>query len=1486
MYELCRVRLHAVGPEAARFQDLVLDLRGRGAPVQHQQVELWTDEPTPVRPSPATVIFLENGGGKSVLLKLIFSVLLPGKRKIVGSTDPKLFENFVGPKDVAHVVLEWMHPETGALLVTGKTMAWRAQQISAASENLIEKWYCFRSNETLGLDTLPIVENGRYLTFDAYQRHLSEAQVEDPKLEFHWARSHSDWTERLGLMGIDTELFRYQRAMNVDEGAAVSAFALESDNGFVNSFLSAVLPAEELDALADLVADHADRLAARGNLLQEQAFIGRALELLDPIITTSEKARLSQQKAEVTQRRFQDLAERVVLRAQAEEAYLSELNEAVERTAGVLDRAKIRAANAELDVAELRWTHASLSLDEARSLSAELSKERDATRTRLAAWAATEAVRVHWELAAEARELRVLVEQGEVNARPSLEARDLAARRLVRGLLALAEEAAKSVKDAASQAEVFRDSEKNARCSQQTAVREAATARAEARGLQDKIAEVGTRMSAAINNGLLPRAEGLAQTLINQEESLTRTTREVAELKREKHELDDALGTIMTDLGEARQTEHERRLQAERAAENLNRAHRITRELAFERRLRDLLEGDEVDLLTDAELLRARLAEELSRQERERVALLLSDAHDERARLALTDGELLPPPIDVISACEALAAERIESWPGWEYVAEIPDLEVRRRLVSRHPHLVSGVLLNSSADVERAERLLASREGATVFVGIASTEALRETEAEHLPRFSFALPFDEALFDADAAEKRRFSIEQRYESRHRRLSELAKDTSRDTGLLSRLEEWSREYPPETMEHLRMAHESMVASHAEAEHILADHSRNLEHNERRRSSLNIKIPQSEERLRLIHERTDELRALAKDADDTVEWAAKKSALEHKAERFDEVAERQGALAQDAADQATAYVRTADDHSRTAAQIRQDISQYPGADSVSLDDPPSSEPIPSLRSAYETAQKAFTSAAVGKDLRDRLAAAEKEAANAMRAVQALDPPVLSLAKALLRTAEGVDATTRLVAIQKAKERVTQLEQQLDEANKTVGACENDLRQKKKDVEALTGENREPLNPPRSLEECVKVIHTAELSFVAAVQKQKICEGEHAVAAQRFAAASESAREFRILADALCPSSQVEGLLDPYSGDFSAAKRDHATLSEERTRAVNTAKEDQAVVRAAAGQLIKHSSAEEFSQLGSAVRREINGTDTDRFADEAPRWKSLFLPRQRSLTEELEQTDRHRDLIRDGLRDQVGTALSLLRTAQKVSALPASLDDWEGKEFLQFNFERLHEQLLPDKLGQVLDEAAAGRTADGRKVSRDGLSLVLSGVHAAVPRGFRVYILKPDTVLRDVRAKVSDVKRTFSGGQQLTAAILLYCTMAALRANDRGRKRDRHAGLLFLDNPIGKANADYLLDLQRSVAAALGVQLVYTTGLFDAKALRGFPLIVRLRNDADLRASRKYLSVEPRIRDHLDRLPLPDGTGRLTGARIFNRDEPNSPSAANPP
>lgn len=272
-----------------------------------------------------------------------------------------------------------------------------------------------------------------------------------------------------------------------------------------------------------------------------------------------------------------------------------------------------------------------------------------------------------------------------------------------------------------------------------------------------------------------------------------------------------------------------------------------------------------------------------------------------------------------------------------------------------------------------------------------------------------------------------------------------------------------------------------------------------------------------------------------------------------------------------------------------------------------------------------------------------------------------------------------------------------------------------------------------------------------------------------------------------------------------------------------------------------------------------------------------------------------ERNRDTIVDRLRGLVESALTTLRSAQRLSRLPEGLGEWSGQEFLRIRFEEPDQATLAERLGEVIDEATRAAVRKNSSAAygegrRDGMSLLLRGVQAALePKGVAVEILKPDAVLRAERVPVGQMGDVFSGGQLLTAAIALYCTMAALRSNDRGRDRHRHAGTLFLDNPIGRANATYLLELQRAVSNALGVQLLYTTGLFDTTALAEFPLVIRLRNDADLRAGLKYISVEEHLRPGLPQHD-PSGEsvhGEITATRMYKRAAvEQEPEASAPP
>jgi hypothetical protein len=348
--------------------------------------------------------------------------------------------------------------------------------------------------------------------------------------------------------------------------------------------------------------------------------------------------------------------------------------------------------------------------------------------------------------------------------------------------------------------------------------------------------------------------------------------------------------------------------------------------------------------------------------------------------------------------------------------------------------------------------------------------------------------------------------------------------------------------------------------------------------------------------------------------------------------------------------------------------------------------------------------------------------------------------------------------------------------------------------------------------------------------------------------------------------------------FPGPIDAARDRRDSVRSSVQEAKEFLESTQVVVRRTSSDLNRYAVQRIFEQVDSPVRHQILAVDPERLAEHSADWERALKPRLRTLVDDLARIERYRNQIVIRLRGMVEIALKTLRNAEKVSALPETLGDWAGQRFLHIRFVDHEPLVLEERLGQVVDEAAVSGGGKGGRGGtsgkRDGLTLLLKGVRAAFSKGVRVDMLKPDAALRTERVRVSSVATVFSGGQLLTAAIILYCTMAALRSNERGQLRRPHAGVLFLDNPIGRASAAYLLDLQIGVAEALGVQLIYTTGLFDVNALSLFPLIVRLRNDRDLRSGMAYLTVEEEIRNVLPTGDDQDGTARVTSARLFRK------------
>ena len=251
----------------------------------------------------------------------------------------------------------------------------------------------------------------------------------------------------------------------------------------------------------------------------------------------------------------------------------------------------------------------------------------------------------------------------------------------------------------------------------------------------------------------------------------------------------------------------------------------------------------------------------------------------------------------------------------------------------------------------------------------------------------------------------------------------------------------------------------------------------------------------------------------------------------------------------------------------------------------------------------------------------------------------------------------------------------------------------------------------------------------------------------------------------------------------------------------------------------------SEQRFEPLQSHIGRQFSMADEVDLETHAEDWRNQLELRIQTIDGQLTEMNQHRDILVTQALAAAEDGLALLRAAASQSRLPDHLPGLGGAQFLRITAH------APDdagerkgRIGGLIDEMID----EGEMPT--GLALVQRAVRR-LAKPIRVKVLNPDPDVDHVAVDITDMAR-FSGGEQLTGAILLYCTLAQLRARTRGMHR-KPSSVLILDNPIGRASRVRFLELQREVARAMGVQLFYTTAVNDHEALRTLPNVIRLRN-----------------------------------------------------
>ncbi|MEU5662432.1 hypothetical protein [Streptomyces longwoodensis] len=1541
MYELSRVRLYSIGPAGARYADTVLDLRGVGDVVPDPapaQAEFFEEEPVgpPRRPAPAGVLFLENGGGKSVLLKLIFSVMLPGHRNTLGGASSGVLRKFLLADDCGHVALEWQHVQTGECVVVGKVSEWRGRQVSNDPRKFAEAWYSFRPGPGLALDNLPVAEatavrppvegqsgaQGRRRTMKGFRDALTEAGKAYPHLEVHWEEIHERWTEHLGDLGLDPELFRYQREMNADEGEAAGLFAVKKDSDFTDLLLRAVTDTRDTDGLADLVSGFGNKLGRRAELIAERDFTAGSVDLLGRIVEAADTRARAREVHTAAERRTRTLARRLSARAAQERTRAADLAQRVTGAAHAVTHAEAARGRNALVAAELAYRHASLALAAAEKSAAAQKRELADARTLHAAWQAAEAVLRHRAAADRAARVSAAIQEAERDAAPALAARARAAVDLVRALHAAADRAEHLANEEEERSASLQEVGEAAHRDATAAATEAQRARSEAGHLRQRLTEVEQETAEAVRAGWLddsaPDADPARAALAASDAEKTAvaawdTARE-ASRRASEHAREAASAESRAELTAARAADA-----ATAAQRSYEGECRLAEALAGEDRLAELLgltdgrtsiprprhesatpeDGGTPDdgALTPEDLdrcadeLRRLLDDAVASAERQLFDLRTAAADDARILGALGDGGLLPPGPDVLATVEFLGEHGIPALPGWRYLAQAVDPVDHARVLAARPELVDGVIITDPDSHARAREALgeaALLPRSAVAVGTAAALLAPTPAEDSLGGDVFLVPPNPAMHDEHAADEERQALRARATERDEEIRRLAARLGKDRELSARLTSWRTGCPAGRLAELaRLAEEARTfAEEAEAELTEARTVR-AETEEAAAEAARVR-DEKQEAAQKARRAADALAGLAFRLRERAGWQARLRELADEATESEVRAQACLERARAADEDRRAAQRAADDARRTARALRAERAEVAGAP----DDVPQGKgdgapdaSLPALREAYRAASQLYEKVGVGADLRAEQARAESDESAARAELDRLSNKVRTRAEQLLQSPDGSDGPSRQAAAARAEELVQLLETRMSSASEQLGRLRGEAeRHAPEDGEAHT-ELPEELQP-RDAEHAQALLRTATAELASRTEALGQAREAHAELLDAHRAAEDAAGGFDEIAAMLRDllrehtTDEEQEEPEPYPGSLEDARQSAAETRRSLRGCAADLSAAEAAVREASDVLVRHANSTRYEQVRTPARQQIRELPASALPEHAQKWADAFAPRLRVLTDELAQLERNRDSIVDRLRGLVESALATLRSAQRLSRLPEGLGEWSGQEFLRIRFEEPDQATLTERLGEVVDEATRAAVKKNSDLRRDGMSLLLRGVAAALqPKGVAVEILKPDAVLRAERVPVGQMGDVFSGGQLLTAAIALYCTMAALRSNDRGHDRQRHAGTLFLDNPIGRANATYLLELQRAVSDALGVQLLYTTGLFDTTALAEFPLVIRLRNDADLRAGLKYIRVEEHLRPGLPQQAPAGETvhSEITATRMFKRPAP---------
>ena len=1422
-----------------------------------------------------TVFSLENTGGKTSFLALVLSCFDPSERRFLKTLirPNQKFSDYFG--DVpAFMLVEWdlSGGQKSFLdaqrLVTGQLVVPRGE---GRQRELDRHFFAFRSAPGLALDDIPapglpgFEEHGRLNGHQDVQRWLYTMRSSHPGNFQNFAKQ-SDWKRKLAEEKIDTELLAAQVEFNRSEGGIEDFLNFRSESQFMRKFLAMTVPEAEAGPVRAVLAEHVGRLADLPRLERRRDAIRQLKERFAPFVEIAGKAQAAME--DVSRRvghaaglkaALDEHAAQASLRAEALSERASAHQTAANHADAACKKARVQLASATVEMA--RGRH-----EAAKALAVTREEELAQATSRRHLLHGAVLMRDILDDRARNESLREAIDAEHADLRPRRDVlrsmgADLEAT-LKRRAAAMRERQRSLTADAAESKEAAREAEEERAANDRSTQAE----RRKIAGIDvdlDHAREFRARLE---EERVLGSGESIEAASHRHAEAARAARDEALDLRRQADEKDEATRAHRDRQGD---------LKAERSGiaseigslqETVREGDEKRRSLAFETTILELTGESEVDPESDA--VDRVLADAMSKG-----AATLRD-NERRQELLEADRESLEATglasIDksVRAVTEQLRASGMsDAQPYAVYLSAI----VRSRndvrgFAELDPARFVGVAVPNRKALDAARRVLQSPPPLSRPVSV----AIANDVAGETPGDRFVLAVDEpAAYDRGAAQelKRRLEgglarIGESNEAVRRRLQRL-KFT------LQSLDTWRERFGGGRLDTMR---QSMEKTEARNEEIRAE-----------LGALSTRIETDEGDARLCRNRARECDEQAHACADRArracehhaQWESRVEEWQLERLRHEQAAQAAEARARDCQTKRDVFAekaRTGEREAAKAANGAADMEREIGDIEFTALGGRISENLDALRRDYDHHLETLKN--LERERVDHLRGQRQEIQRTLdRKEDRFGQEFGELDRAEVETEAERDGV---------RDAAATADIELETARTNASIVRADTEGAEKGYRTERDRRAAEIKPDAFVD--LRAYEPEELAGFASrveetIVQQDALRAREAEAAERTR--QEAIRNDRAAKEYMSWGTTLERVLH---GESAAPERLDLPRHDEVAALVNDTVAGLVQTRAALSEahkrvyesydaIRKFMNSPAFSRLDGEREVAVHLSESDALAAaaHAPGTAGLIDDRLKSIEHDLLRLDDDLQACIEELDHLLRTALHIVRRMVRDGRIPDHVPRFGGQPVFRISADLT--DIATTQRREILRSYISDLVEDDRVPERgqDIAAEMVERMTAALGRStLDIRLLKPKGEGDTEHMPIERV--TVSGGELLTAAMMIYLVIARLRA-DAMHGGTGEAGVLILDNPLGKANKALLLKTQMGLADAMGIQLFYATGVQDTSALAAFENIVRLRRNRQSRATRRIHVEIEKMHAHIDRITDGEASAAATAELAAN-------------